>query len=256
MTSFDLLAAIDLRGGRVVRLLGGDFEHETAYSDDPAAIGAALVEQGIGWLHVVDLDGAREGRPMHERVVADIVSAVAGRARVELGGGIRGRETARAVLARGVSRIVLGTTAVRAPAQVAAYVAEFGPDRIAVALDVREGRVRAEAWTAEGGAGDIVSAIHALGAQGVSVFEVTAIDRDGSLAGPDLGLLGRAVMATAGSVIASGGIRSLDDLRAVRALGCRGAIVGKAIYEGSLDISAALADLGRAAANGEAQSVT
>jgi phosphoribosylformimino-5-aminoimidazole carboxamide ribotide isomerase len=244
MASLDLLAAIDLRGGRVVRLQQGDFERETAYSDDPAATAAALVGQGIKWLHVVDLDGARAGRPVHADAIVGIVEAVGGRAAVEFGGGIRDMETAARLLDAGVARVVLGTAVLRSPALAAEMVVAFGHDRVAVAVDVRAGRVVGDAWQGAGRTSDLETLMAEPWQRGVRTFEVTAIDRDGSLAGPDLELLGRvrAILPTA-SIIASGGIRSINDLQAVRGLGCSGAIVGRAIYEGTLSVSEALAAL-------------
>lgn len=244
MASIDLLAAIDLRGGRVVRLREGDFDQETAYSDDAAATAAALVGQGVQWLHVVDLDGARAGRLVHADAIAGIVEAVGGRAAVEVGGGIRDMETAARLLDAGVGRVVLGTGVLRSPAFAAEVVVAFGHDRVAVAIDVRAGRVVGDAWQAAGRSADLESVLAVLVEAGVRTFEVTAIERDGSLAGPDLELFVRvrAALSTA-SVIASGGIRSIDDVLAVRRLGCSGAIVGRAIYEGTLNVAEAIAAL-------------
>jgi phosphoribosylformimino-5-aminoimidazole carboxamide ribotide isomerase len=241
---FQILAAIDLRGRRVVRLVEGDFERETAYSDDPVATAGRLVEQGVRWLHVVDLDGAREGRPAQAELVTAIVGAARGRANVEVGGGIRTREAASAYLDAGLDRVVLGTAALSSTL-AGDLIAAFESDRVAVAIDVRGDQAVGGAWQVGAGSMDLDSAIRRLLAEGVQVFEVTAIDRDGTLAGPDLELLRRAVRAAAGArVIASAGIRSVDDLRAVRDLGCAGAIVGRAIYEGTLDLEAAVAKLG------------
>ncbi|MCI0347312.1 MAG: HisA/HisF-related TIM barrel protein, partial [Chloroflexi bacterium] len=140
MAEFEILAAIDLRAGRVVRLREGDFEQETAYSDDPVATAVELVAQGSRWLHVVDLDGAREGRPVHTAVIADVVRAVAGMARVEVGGGLRDAATATRVLELGAERVVLGTAALSS-GLAGQLVRGFGAERVAVALDMRGGQV-------------------------------------------------------------------------------------------------------------------
>jgi phosphoribosylformimino-5-aminoimidazole carboxamide ribotide isomerase len=238
--AFQLLAAIDLRGGRVVRLVEGDFERETAYSDDPLATAAELVGQGSRWLHVVDLDGAREGRPAQTELITSLIRAVGDRASVEVGGGIRTLEAARTYLDAGAARIVVGTAALRS-SLAKELVEQFGSDRVAVALDVRGGQAVGQGWRTGVEGIDLETGLSRLLGEGVETFEVTAIDRDGTMAGPDTRLLAQAVaLAPEASVIASGGIRSLEDLQTVRRLGCSGAIVGRAIYEGDLDLAAAL----------------
>jgi phosphoribosylformimino-5-aminoimidazole carboxamide ribotide isomerase len=243
IAGFELLAAIDLRGARVVRLIEGDFERETAYSIDPVATAEQLVEQGSRWLHVVDLEGAREGRPTVAAVVHAIADTVRGRAKVEVGGGIRTFEAALAYLDAGLDRVVIGTAALSS-ALAGDLVSAFGSDRLAVALDVRGSQAVGAGWQVAAGSVDLESAIEKLLAEGVRTFEVTAIERDGTLAGPDLELLRRVIrVADGASVIASAGIRSIDDLQAVRDLGCAGAIVGRAIYEGTLELRKVIADL-------------
>ncbi len=240
MATFDLLPAIDLRGGRVVRLRQGDFERETAYADDPVAVAIRFVEGGARWLHVVDLDGARSGRPAHETVIGQIVDAVGKDASVEVAGGLRSIGAVSEAIDAGAARAVVGTSALANPAFVAALVRTHGVDRIAVALDVRNGVAIGNGWV-EGAAGaPIRHLIDRLRDAGVAWFEVTAIDRDGSLEGPDADLLASVAAEPNTRVIASGGIRSADDLRAIRAIGCAGAIVGRALYEGTLDLGAAL----------------
>lgn len=239
-TDFELLPAIDLRGGRVVRLRQGDFTREIVFSDDPTEVARRFIRGGATWLHVVDLDGARTGEFSEHPLIASIVATVATRAAVEVAGGIRTPRSIVELLDAGASRVVLGTAALRAPSFVGRAVATHGADRIAVAIDVRGGVAIGEGWQ-EGTRGvPAETALAALSDQGVETFEATAIDHDGLLHGPDLGLLDRLVALDRGRVIASGGITTIDDIRAVRQIGCTGAIVGRALYEGHLDLAEAV----------------
>jgi phosphoribosylformimino-5-aminoimidazole carboxamide ribotide isomerase len=239
-SGFELLPAIDLRGGRVVRLREGDFARETAYSDDPLAVAIAFAAAGTRWLHVVDLDGARTGTPAHGATVAEIVAAVGGTVSVEVAGGLRTPDAVAAALDAGAARIVVGTAAIRDPSFAAGLVAAHGPRRITAAIDVRDGRAGGEGWDPSAPTTDALDAIDGLADAGIETFEVTAIDRDGLLSGPDLGLLGRTVALGRGRIIASAGISSIEDLAAVIEIGCAGAIVGRALYEGRLDLRRAL----------------
>jgi phosphoribosylformimino-5-aminoimidazole carboxamide ribotide isomerase len=239
-SGFDLLPAIDLRGGRVVRLREGDFARETAYSDDPLAVAVAFAAAGTRWLHVVDLDGARTGTPVHGARIGEIVAAVGGTVNVEVAGGLRTAEAVASALDAGAARIVVGTAAIRDPSFAATLIAGHGSERIAAAIDVRDGRASGEGWDPSAPGIDALDAIGALADAGIETFEVTAIDRDGLLSGPDLDLLGRAVALDRGQIIASAGISSIKDLTAVIDSGCAGAIVGRALYEGRLDLRRAL----------------
>ncbi|MBI3745714.1 MAG: 1-(5-phosphoribosyl)-5-[(5-phosphoribosylamino)methylideneamino] imidazole-4-carboxamide isomerase [Chloroflexi bacterium] len=241
---FDLFPAIDLRGGRVVRLRQGDFSRETAYADDPVAVARALVDGGATWLHVVDLDGARAGRPVQTSVIDRIVAAVGSRAAVEVGGGLRTSQDVRRILDVGAARAVVGTAALEQPDFAATLVAAHGRDAVAAALDVRDGFALGTGWV-RGAAGlGVADAIERLAAAGIAWFEVTAVARDGTLEGPDLELV-RSVLADGRArVIAAGGIATVADIRAVRDLGCAGVIIGRALYDGTLDLAAAL-DAGR-----------
>jgi phosphoribosylformimino-5-aminoimidazole carboxamide ribotide isomerase len=240
MATFDLLPAIDLRGSRVVRLRQGDFGRETIYADDPVAMAVAFVEAGARWLHVVDLDAARGGHTTHGDVIARIVDAVGDRASIELAGGLRTADAVAEALDAGAARAVVGTAALADTGFAAQIVTASGADRVAVAVDVRDGRAVGQGWIPGAPGEPIDEAIVRLVDAGVRWFEVTAIDRDGTMAGPDLSLLARVVADRRIRVIASGGIRSVDDLRAVRAIGCAGAIVGRALYDGAFTIAAAL----------------
>lgn len=239
-TGFEILPAIDLRGGRVVRLRQGDFDQETAYATDPATVARRFAEAGAGWIHLVDLDGARSGRPAQPEAVRAVIEAVGERTRVEVAGGVRTIDAATRVLASGASRVVLGTAGLADPAMVGTLVATQGRDRVAVAIDVRDGRAVGHGWASDAASIPAGDAIAALADVGVTIFEVTAIDRDGLLGGPDLDLYERLVRAGRGAIVASGGIATLDDLRALRACGCAGAILGRALYEGRLDLAEAI----------------
>jgi phosphoribosylformimino-5-aminoimidazole carboxamide ribotide isomerase len=241
MTSpFEVLPAIDIREGRVVRLRQGDFDQETSYSDDPVAVAVGFAASGAAWLHVVDLDGARSGVPVHTPIIGAIAAAVGGEVRVEAAGGLRTADAARSILASGAARVVVGTAALRDPTFAGTLVEEHGPERVAVAIDVRDGRAVGSGWVASSPGPDALDAIAVLADKGVTTFEVTAIDRDGLMQGPDLDLLQRAVSLGRGRIIASAGITSTTDIAAVGAIGCAGAIIGRALYEGQLSLRDAL----------------
>ena len=241
---FALLPAIDLSGGRVVRLLRGDYAAMTTYGEDGEAVAQAFVERGARWLHVVDLDGARDPRARQTGLVAAIIARIGARARVEVAGGLRDAQAVTACLRAGAARAVLGTAALRDPALAGRLVGQFGAGRIAVALDVREGRAVGQGWVPGAEGVPVADALERLADEGIRIFEVTAIDRDGTLGGPDLAMLGRLVRRERGELIASAGIASAADITAVRALGCAGAIVGRALYEGRVTLEDALAAAG------------
>ncbi len=243
--SFDVLAAIDLRGGHVVRLLRGDFDRESVYGADAVAVARRFVDGGARWLHVVDLDGARDPAARQAELVRTIVRGVGESARVEVAGGLRDEDGVAAMLAAGAARVVVGTAALGEPQLARRLVERHGPDRVAIALDVRQGHAVGHGWVPAGSGlplegMPVEEAVAAFADAGVATFEVTAIDRDGTLAGPDLVLLERVLALGRGAVIASAGIATTSDLRAVRQLGCTGAIVGRALYEGRLTIAEAL----------------
>jgi phosphoribosylformimino-5-aminoimidazole carboxamide ribotide isomerase len=238
---FVLLPAIDLRAGRVVRLLRGDFGAATTYGEDGAAAAEAFVSRGARWLHVVDLDGARDPGARQAGLLAAIIARIGERARVEVAGGLRDEPAVASCLRAGAARVVVGTAALRDPAFARRIVRRFGAERIAVALDVRMGLAVGLGWVPGADAIPVTDALERLADEGVRVFEVTAIDRDGTLDGPDLPMLEGLLRRGRGDVIASAGIASAEDIAAVRALGCAGAIVGRALYEGRLTIDDALA---------------
>lgn len=239
-SAFDILPAIDLRGGRVVRLEQGDFGRETTFSDDPVAVARSFADAGARWLHVVDLDGARNGMPAHADVIRAIIAAVGERVAIEVAGGLRTIDAVAWALATGASRVVVGTAALGDPAFAGGLVATHGVERVAVAIDVRDGQAMGHGWVADSAGVDAADAIVTLAGVGVATFEVTAIDRDGLLGGPDLALYQRLVGLGRGSIIASAGIATVGDIAAVRAIGCTGAIIGRALYDGRIVLSAAV----------------
>jgi phosphoribosylformimino-5-aminoimidazole carboxamide ribotide isomerase len=232
--------AIDLRGGRCVRLMQGAFDRETVYGDDPIAVARRWEEEGAAWLHVVDLDGARAGRPVQQDIVRAICAAV--RIPVQTGGGLRDRAAVEGALAAGAVRVVLGTAALR-DEPLARELCAAHPGRIAFGLDARGGRLRTVGWTEESGVGAVEAAAR-LGAFGAAALIYTDIERDGTERGPDLAGTAAVARAAGVPVIASGGVGSLADVRALAALagpGVEGVIVGRALYTGAVTLAAALA---------------
>ncbi len=234
---FDVIPAIDLREGRCVRLVQGDYARETVYSEDPAATARAWADAGAHVLHVVDLDGAASGRPANLDALRSIREAMQGT--IQYGGGLRNDDAVDAALAAGADRVVLGTALVSNPEWVE-RLAEQLPDRIVVGIDSRNGRVATEGWTATTvvRSVDLVTRANRLGVRW-GLF--TDIERDGTLGGPNVEALADVVRAAKFGVLASGGVATIEDLEAVKAAGAAGAIVGRAIYTGQLDLQAALA---------------
>ena len=238
---FTVIPAIDLRGGRVVRLQEGDFDRERVYGDSPPEAAVAFAAVGARWIHVVDLDGARAGERRQSEAIGAIREALPPEVRLQVGGGIRTAGAVADTLAAGADRVVLGTSAVEDPTLVKDAIERHGSDRVAIALDIRDGIAVGRGWV-RGAPGQAVEpTIANLARIGVATFVVTAIDRDGLLGGPDLTLLERLLTLTDADVIASGGIATIEDLRATRAIGCTGAIVGRALYDGRIDLAEALA---------------
>ncbi len=232
--------AIDLRGGRCVRLTEGDFGRETVYGDDPVAVARRWEAAGARWIHVVDLDGARAGRPVQVELVAAVCAAIA--VPVQVGGGMRDEAGVAAVLDAGAARAIVGTIAARDPA-LCARLCEKHPGKIAVGIDARDGLVRVAGWL-EGEALEAVALARSAAGFGAATIIYTDIARDGTGRGPDLDGT-RAVAEAAGiPVIASGGVGALADVEAVTALassGVEGVIIGRALYTGAVDLKAALA---------------
>jgi phosphoribosylformimino-5-aminoimidazole carboxamide ribotide isomerase len=232
-----LYPAIDIRGGRCVRLIEGDFDRETAYDSDPSAAARRWVDAGAEWLHVVDLDGAVEGRPINREAIANIRAAVD--VPIQLGGGLRLLTDLDEALGAGINRAILGTVALRDPELVISAVARWG-DRIAVALDARDGRLATDGWLGQSNA-RAIDVAQRLARARVRHFIFTDIRRDGTLTGPNLESLIELIEQVDADVIASGGIASLEDLQAVAAVGATGAVIGRALYDGSIDLAEAIA---------------
>ena len=237
-----LYPAIDIRDGKAVRLIQGDYDQETAYDDNPVVAARRWVDGGARWLHVVDLDGARAGEPVNLEHVRRIVAAVS--VPVQLGGGLRDSKKVEEAISSGVERIVLGTAAVRDPDMAEAIAAAHG-ERVVASVDSRSGKVAAEGWTESSDLGT-AEVIAALTERGVRRFVYTPVEVDGLMEGPDLDSLREAAEATDGELIYSGGIGTLDDLRALAELGLDnlgGVIVGRALYEQRFTVAEAQAVL-------------
>jgi phosphoribosylformimino-5-aminoimidazole carboxamide ribotide isomerase len=223
--------AIDLRGGRVVRLLEGDFDRETEYGTDPVAQALEFVADGARWVHVVDLDAARgEG---HNREVIERIAAESG-VDVQVGGGVRDA----ALLEINVSRVVIGSLFTAEPS-AAARLMERHPGRVVVGLDHREGRLRVAGWESDSGV-DLLDALGWVETAAAAAVVVTDIATDGALTGPSLGWLEKVVAASPTEVIASGGVADLEDLVRIREVGAAGVIIGRAIYEGRFSLREAI----------------
>jgi len=233
--AFVILPAVDVADGAAVRLVRGAAGTETSYGD-PLQAALAWARDGAEWIHLVDLDAAF-GRGNNRELLADVVRRVG--VAVELSGGIRDEISLAAALATGATRVNLGTAALETPDWVRSAIARHG-ERIAVGLDVRGRTLAARGWTKDGG--DLWETLARLDDDGCPRYVVTDVHRDGTLTGPNLDLLRDVCAATSGAVVASGGVSSISDLRALRGLGTvEGAIVGKALYAGAFSLSDALA---------------
>jgi phosphoribosylformimino-5-aminoimidazole carboxamide ribotide isomerase len=237
-----LYPAIDIRGGQAVRLLQGDYERETVYDADPVEAASRWAREGAHFLHVVDLDGARSGRPENLDAVRLVTDAVP--CPVQVGGGLRDAHSVATVLRAGADRVVIGTAALRDPEFLEAMLAHHG-ERVVVSVDARGGRVSLSGWT-ETSDVDAADAVAELSARGVTRFLFTPIEVDGTLQGPGLAELARVAAATRAAVIYSGGVGQLSDLEALRREAppnVEGAIVGRALYERRFTVAEGIAAL-------------
>jgi len=244
--NFTVYPAVDISEGKCVRLLQGRFGTETVYSDDPVEVALGLASAGARWLHIVDLDGARGGlgRTAEQKgtgvgtnreLVLEVVRSAS--CPVQAGGGLRGMDDVVEVLAAGASRAVLGTVALEDPAELRRVCKRFG-ERIAVSLDARGDELTSHGWTVGSGM-PLLDAVRVFSEAGVSMFIYTDVSRDGTMSGPNLAGVSRLAQETSLPVVASGGVGTLDELREVARLhdiGVRGAIVGRALYEGKFSV--------------------
>ena len=235
--------AIDLKDGACVRLRRGDMSQATIFSDDPAAQARQFAEDGAQWLHVVDLNGATTGAQVNGPAVESILDEID--IPIQLGGGIRSMAAITAWLDRGVGRVVLGTAAIRDPDLVKAACEKY-PEKIAIAIDARNGRVATDGWVTDAGR-DVLDVAHDFDACGIAAIIYTDIDRDGVLSGVNVGATVALARAASVPVIASGGVASLDDISVLKNHerdGIAGVIAGRSIYDGRLSLPAALAAAG------------
>jgi len=234
-----LYPAIDLKDGRCVRLLHGDLNKETVFNTSPADQARQFQKQGFSWLHVVDLNGAVEGRPVNAAAVADIMNAIS--IPVQLGGGVRTMEAIEAWIEAGIDRVILGTVAVKDPALVKAAARQW-PEQIAVAIDARDGMVATEGWIGASDLG-VIELAKRFEDAGVAALIVTDIGRDGAMVGVNVDQVGEVADAVSIPVIASGGIASVRDIELLKArpgVPIAGAVLGRSLYEGAVDPAQAL----------------
>ncbi|WP_404468901.1 1-(5-phosphoribosyl)-5-[(5-phosphoribosylamino)methylideneamino]imidazole-4-carboxamide isomerase [Sutcliffiella horikoshii] len=240
--SFTIYPAIDMRGGKCVRLLQGDYSKETVYGDSPFDMAKTFVEQGAEWIHMVDLDGAKAGSPVNDSFVLQVARELS--AKVQIGGGIRTAEDVERYLDNGVDRVILGSAAINDPDFVKAMLAKYGA-KIAIGLDAKDGYVATEGWVETSTVKATVLGKE-LADAGAETFIFTDIATDGMLSGPNVDATVELARVTGASVIASGGVSSVDDLLALRKFagdGVTGSIVGKAIYTEKIDLARALEEV-------------
>ena len=236
-----ILPAIDIKDGRCVRLYQGDYDQVTTYDTDPVQVAKRWQAAGASWLHVVDLDGAAIGHPVNTDIIAKMRNATA--LHIEVGGGLRSLASIEQLFAVNIDRIILGTIAMKDRPLLKEAVHRWG-ERITVGLDARDGWVATEGWR-ETSHTRAIDLANELSSMNVRRFIYTDIARDGALSGPNIVALREMQQATASTLIASGGVSSLDDLRAIAALGVEGAIVGKALYTGNVDLAVAIQEFER-----------
>ena len=233
----EIIPAIDLRWGRCVRLYQGSFEKETVFSDDPLGIALRWQELGARRLHIVDLDGALEGKPMNLGVINGIAAIVD--IPIQVGGGIRTMSIAQRVLGMGVARIVLGTSAVEKPNLVKRLCKRFGSEAVVVSLDARDGKVAVKGWK-ESTSVQALELAREMALLGIKRLVYTDISRDGTLTEPNFAAIEEMVKGTGLAILASGGISSSEHIRRLAAIGVEGAIIGSALYRGTLALPDAL----------------
>lgn len=233
-----VIPAIDIRGGRCTRLYQGDYDRESVFDSDPVDAALRWIDMGAERLHVIDLDGARDGARVNAPTVKRIVESVD--VPVQVGGGIRGVDDARQMIDLGVAQVIFGTAAVEHPDEVEYAVSRFGDDRVCVSVDARDGSVRTRGWLGEGsiGAADLMQAMSET--RGVRRFIYTDVSRDGTLSHPNFSAVSDMLAAIEYPIVVAGGIATVDDIIRLRDLGAAGAVTGMAIYTGAMDLRAAI----------------
>jgi len=241
MTSIELYPAIDMRGGKCVRLYKGDYDQETVYADSPFAMATTFAKEGAKWIHMVDLDGAKDGKRIHDRDVIRAANELG--VNVQVGGGIRTEEDVRHYLNNGVARVIIGSLAIQKPDLAVSLIRKFGPDRIVIGLDAKDGMVATHGWL-ETSKKTAIEVGRYFANHGAETFIFTDIATDGTLSGPNLKANELLAEATGGEVIVSGGISSLADIKQVTEAATRsgigGVIIGKALYENRFSLQEAL----------------
>ncbi|MFC1911405.1 1-(5-phosphoribosyl)-5-[(5-phosphoribosylamino)methylideneamino]imidazole-4-carboxamide isomerase [Chloroflexota bacterium] len=236
----EIIPAIDIRGGRCVRLYQGDYKQETVFDDDPVTAALTWYSQGARWLHIVDLDGAVAGEPRNMEVVEEIIKE--SNLSIELGGGIRQEDVAERLLRQGVSRIVLGTAAIEDRELVKKLCQRFG-EAVAVSLDARDGKVATHGWQKDT-VFEVLQVSSEMVGVGVRRLIYTDIKRDGTLTMPNFDMVKKLIAETNVPVIVAGGISRLEHLRRISELGAEGAIIGKALYTGDINLGEAVVQFG------------
>jgi phosphoribosylformimino-5-aminoimidazole carboxamide ribotide isomerase len=240
MSKFQIYPAIDLRGGKCVRLFQGDYGQETVYGDSPFDMAKKFADAGAEWIHMVDLDGAKDGVRINGE---SVIQAASLPVNIQVGGGIRTREDIEHYLANGVNRVIIGSLAIREPEQVVSFLEEFGPEKIVIGIDAKDGMAATEGWIETSGksAQDVANFFASKGAKH---FIYTDIATDGTLAGPNIEANKQLVDSSDAEIIVSGGIGSLDDVRSVKKASeesnIAGVIIGKALYENRFTLEEAL----------------
>jgi len=235
----EIIPAIDIRGGKCVRLYQGDYSQQTVFDENPAAVALRWKSRGARWLHVVDLDGAAKGELQNMMVVEEIIRT--SDLLLELGGGIREEDVAEELLRKGVRRIILGTVAIENPSLVGKLCQRFG-EAIIVGLDARDGKIAIHGWQRDTEV-DVLQLSREMVKLGVQRFIYTDIKRDGTLSEPNFDAIKRLIAAVNVPIIASGGISKVEHLQKLKELGVEGAIIGKALYTGDIDLKEAIAKL-------------
>lgn len=234
-----ILPAIDIKDGNCVRLFKGDFSTVEKVAADYMETARGFEKAGASWIHMVDLDGAKEGRPVNTKIYRDVAEKTS--LKVEVGGGIRNIETIEEYLSMGISRVIIGSAALKNPQLVKEAVEKFGSERIAVGIDSKDGMVATEGWL-EASDVNYIDLAKKMISIGVKYFIVTDISKDGTLSGVNTEQLGELARATDGEccIIASGGVHTIDDIKACKELGLYGTICGKSIYKGTLSLEEAV----------------